>query len=30
MTPTQLSEIIGVPVAPSGETGAEFISQMLG
>lgn len=29
MTPTQLSEFIGVPVAPSGETGAEFIRQML-
>lgn len=30
MTPAQLSEIIGVPVSPSCETGAEFIGQMLG
>lgn len=29
MTPTQLSEIIGVPVAPSGESGADFIRQAL-
>ena len=29
MTPTQLSEIIGVPVSPSGESGADFIRQML-
>lgn len=30
MTPTQLSDMIGVPVSPSGETGAEFIGQILG
>ena len=29
MTPMQLSEIIGVPVAPSGESGADFIRQAL-
>ena len=29
MTPAQLSQILGVDVAPSGETGGEFISQML-
>ena len=30
MTPEQLSEIVGVPVEPSCDTGAGFISQMLG